>query len=492
MHIEQFNTIFENMQHEQTIWLSHRDQIKSLGKGFKTLGYTTDGIITAFVHPERRLYGMQFHPEVTHTPNGEQMLQNFAALCDCAPEWTEQRFMDDATTRLRDEIGGDQVISLYSGGGDSYVSTYIARQALGDQVIPVNIDNGLLRIGEQALIRERTGDLLGEVYYLNLTGYFLRALKNVIDPEKKRNIIGDAFLDSLDPFIEQFNLPPETKIIQGTLLTDLVESGMTGRRTATIKTHHNVNSPKALAFREAGRIVEPNDILNKDDLRRIAAAEGIPDCLFHRYPFPGPGLGVRIVGFNGMYDEDTFAESVELAQDIGDRYGLDGFASPVQTVGVGGDSRTYGSLLLFSGSTDIDQLSAAIKKANDEGGNRGVAILGHQGTLNQDRFTNAHHLDVNIDSVGIAQALDYVAHSLLKRYGHEDQVSQMPVPIFAAEGKPWIGIRPVETENYRTADVPRLSQEFLDQFTKSALQSGLVGGVVLDLTTKPPATIEWE
>jgi GMP synthase (glutamine-hydrolysing) len=309
---------------------------------------------------------LQFHPEVVHTPMGRVLLRNFLYdICGCTGNWTSDSFIESAVTALQEQVGDERVLLALSGGVDSSVVAALIHHAVGDQLTPVFVNNGLLREGEPETVREVFGRHFSmNLVYVDATETFLRRLAGVSDPEQKRKIIGDEFIRVFErAAVEQVGTKPFHFLAQGTLYPDVIESaGRDARFAHTIKTHHNVGGlPEDLAF----ELIEPLRMLFKDEVRDVGKRLGLPDEIVHRQPFPGPGLAVRLLGEVTAEDLDTLRRADAIVREEVDASGLkDGiwqyFAVllPVQSTGVMGDGRTYAKACAIRAITSEDAMTA--------------------------------------------------------------------------------------------------------------------------------------
>ncbi|MCX6998672.1 MAG: glutamine-hydrolyzing GMP synthase, partial [Kiritimatiellaeota bacterium] len=286
--------LFRGLPARLPVWMSHGDQVAQLPDGFRVLATTPTCPVAAMEHPEKRFFGLQFHPEVVHTPQGADILRRFLFdLCGCAGDWKMSQFIAEQTAAIRARVGSGHVLCGLSGGVDSAVVAALLHQAIGRQLHCVFVDNGLLRHGEA----QQVGDTFGRAFGLDLrtvpaADLFLERLRDVTDPEQKRKIIGKTFIDV---FADEARKLGEVKFLaQGTLYPDVIESfSPLGGPSATIKSHHNVGGlPPDLKF----ELIEPLRELFKDEVRALGRELGLPDYIVHRQPFPGPGLAVRILG----------------------------------------------------------------------------------------------------------------------------------------------------------------------------------------------------
>jgi GMP synthase (glutamine-hydrolysing) len=347
---------------EQSCWMSHRDTVFAPPPGFEPLASSTASPVAAFESARRAIYGIQFHPEVVHTPYGQQVLDNFLRdICGCAGDWSAASVIDDQIARIRARIGEHRAICGLSGGVDSSVAALLVHRAIGDRLTCVFVDHGLMRKneGEQVIAAFRDTFKVPLVA-VDAADRFLARLEGVSDPERKRKLIGAEFIRV---FEEQASKLDDVRfLVQGTLYSDVIESGG-GTGTATIKSHHNVGGlPDDLEF----ELVEPLRALFKDEVRAVGAELGLPERLVWRQPFPGPGLAIRIVGGEATRERlDTLREADAILQDEIRKAGLyrelwQSFCvlPNIRTVGVQGDERTYGNVIAIRAVTSDDAMTA--------------------------------------------------------------------------------------------------------------------------------------
>ena len=354
--------LFTGLPREMDVWLSHGDHVTKLPEGFQVTATTNDAV-NAFENPARRIFGVQFHPEVAHTPLGAQILRNFLfEICECAGDWSPAAAIDEQVAQIQAAVGeNDQVICGLSGGVDSSVAAALVHRAIGNRQTCIFVNNGVLREGEF----ESTLALLKQSVELNIRGVdaterFLDALKDVVDPEKKRKIIGAAFIDV---FEEEANRIGDVKfLVQGTLYPDVIESVSVRGPSVTIKSHHNVGGlPEKMNL----KLIEPLRELFKDEVRIIGRELGVPEELLNRHPFPGPGLAVRVIGditeerlrivraADRILDEEL--RQAELYSSVWQSFAV---LLPVSTVGVMGDERTYERVIAIRAVTSVDGMTA--------------------------------------------------------------------------------------------------------------------------------------
>ncbi len=355
--------IFEGLTSNEMVWMSHSDKITKLPTGFKIIGSTKNTLIAAIADYKNRLYGLQFHPEVAHTPKGKKILKNFVFdIADCEKEWSMSSFVKSSVKRLREKIGDEKVLCGLSGGVDSSVLTILLKKAIGKNLIVMFIDNGLLRKDEAELVKRRFKNHYKiNLKFVDASEIFLKRLKGIKDPEKKRKIIGRVFIDV---FKKQAKVLGKIRFLaQGTLYPDIIEShSALGGPSATIKTHHNVGGlPKNLKF----KLIEPLRDLFKDEVRLLGKELGMPDEIVYRHPFPGPGLAVRIIGEITKQKLDMLRKADKILIDEVKAAGLYKrlwqvfcVLLPVKSVGVMGDERTYEDVVAIRAVTSNDAMTA--------------------------------------------------------------------------------------------------------------------------------------
>jgi GMP synthase (glutamine-hydrolysing) len=405
------------------VWMSHGDRITKLPDGFVALARTGNSPLAAMGDMKRKYFGVQFHPEVHHTPNGHKLLKHFAVdICGAKPTWTPRSIINDAVERIQKQVGNQRVLAAVSGGVDSSVASALVHKAVGDQLVAVFVDTGLLRKNEGEQVASAFRDNLhAELITVNASDEFFSALHGVTEPEKKRKVVGEKFIRVFEEQAKQVGLPKF--LVQGTIYPDVVESSASDRTKAEkIKTHHNVGGlPKDMHF----ELVEPLRYLFKDEVRAVGEALGLPEKLVWRQPFPGPGLTVRCLG-------EVTPERV---------------------------SRLRGADAIL-----VDELFKA-------------------GLLNR-RFSGGNKITgpLKVEPAAIAQAFAVL----------------LPVHSVGVMGdqrtyQEAVAIRAVTTEDFMTADWARLPDDLLARIANRIVNEvDGINRVVYDITSKPPATIEWE
>jgi GMP synthase (glutamine-hydrolysing) len=356
------NTLFENVSEGSQVWMSHGDTIVSVPADFQLIGSTDTVKMAAFKIDNEETYGIQFHPEVTHSTEGATILKNFVVnICKTAQSWTPDAFVETTVAVLKQKLGNDKVVLGLSGGVDSSVAAVLIDKAIGKNLFCVFVDNGLLRKNEFESVLESYKNMGLNVKGVNAKEQFYTALKGLTDPEAKRKAIGKTFIDIFD---QESHLIEDVKWLgQGTIYPDVIESvSVTGGPSQTIKSHHNVGGlPDYMKL----KVVEPLNTLFKDEVRRVGKTLGIDPNILGRHPFPGPGLGIRILG-------DITPEKVQILQEV-DAIFINGLKNrglyndvwqagamllPIQSVGVMGDERTYEQVVALRAVSSVDGMTA--------------------------------------------------------------------------------------------------------------------------------------
>ncbi len=356
-------------------WMSHGDTITKPGKGFRQYGTSIKGAPAVLIHESKPWMGVQFHPEVTHCDRGNEIIAAFVfGVCNCSPSWTMEQYIEEVREDLKKRVGQEPVLLLISGGVDSTVAGALLLKTLNpEQVHLMYMDTGLMRKNETAGVK-KTLEKLGakHLHIIHCEDEFLGALKGLEEPEAKRKAIGDLFITIQEREVTRLGLPGTCFLAQGTLYTDLIESGKgVGNKAHVIKSHHNVRSPLVEAKRQAGKIIEPLDRLYKDEVRALGRILGIDEDVVRRHPFPGPGLAVRILGEVTKEKCDILREADAIYIDELKRRGLyddiwQAFAIllPIRSVGVAGDIRKYSRVLALRAISSTDGMTADVYPFN--------------------------------------------------------------------------------------------------------------------------------
>lgn len=488
--------ILEGIEDVEDVWMSHFDQVVKAPEGFKVVASTEDCPVAGMANYEKNIYGIQFHPEVTHTPCGNLILENFVNLTGAKREWNIENYIEEISKEIKASVGDRKVFLMISGGVDSTVAFLLLEKALGpDRVYGLFVDTGFMRLNE----RKEVEEALRKVGVTNLHVYdankeYFAALKGVYEPEKKRQIIGDLFLDIQAKVSNDLNLnEAEWMIGQGTIYPDTIETGGT-KHADKIKTHHNqVERIKKLT--EAGKVIEPLKQLYKDEVRMLGERLGLEEKMVWRHPFPGPGLAVRML----CLQKEDYPESFEdLEKRINEVTAVQGLASkilPIKSVGVQGDERTYRHpVLVYGKDFSWDGLSKLSTRLTNQFPEINRVLVG----LKPDEYQSFAVPDVHLtpERTLTIQKADKVVMDYIIEAGLDREIWQFPtvlVPL-AVNGKKGesIVLRPVCSEEAMTANFYRMAYEKLKELAKRLEAVLGVTGIFYDVTNKPPGTIEWE
>jgi len=354
--------IFKNIPDNSVFWMSHGDSVSELPEEFELIASSSTCPVAAVGNPNKKIYGVQFHPEVNHSEYGKQILSNFVLdICGCQTNWTSNYFIEESIKKIRSTVGDDKVLCALSGGVDSTVLAVLLHKAIGKQLVCFHVDSGLMRENESETIMQlfrQNFDISIEI--INAQDEFLKALKNITDPEKKRKIIGKLFVELFEQEAAKFK---DCKwLAQGTLYPDVIESVSVKGPSQTIKSHHNVGGlPEKMNL----KVLEPFRELFKDEVRQIGIDLGVPDWFIHRHPFPGPGLGIRIIGeitpekVSTLQRADAiFLEELHKAGIYNNIWQAFAVLLPVKSVGVMGDERTYEDTCVIRAVSSVDGMTA--------------------------------------------------------------------------------------------------------------------------------------
>ncbi len=474
--------LFRGCAPSSQIWMSHRDVVAGLPAGFSIAATTGTCATAAIVNPARGLYGVQFHPEVVHTTEGKRVLSNFLFdICHCVKDWDPKDRVAQIEDEVRDCAGDRKVFFFVSGGVDSTVAFTLCLQALGaDRVRGVYVDTGLMRDGETDLVRRMFARLgAGTVAIESAEEQFLKPLASVSEPEQKRAIIGEEFVRVQERIIESRHLVEEGWILgQGTIYPDTIESGGTSN-AAVIKTHHN-RVPGIQKLIDSKRIVEPLKSFYKDEVREIGRELGLPAEFLERHPFPGPGLAIRCL----CTEDDAGVAHVD-----------EGWIVPIRSVGVQGDSRTYGHILAIEDFPTPegrlqDRATALVNQIDEI--NRVIALTGSHAAIAKLRVAPARLNKIRLDRL---RAADRIVREFCHATGFEKEVWQFPVvliPLGTSGNPDSVVLRPIDSVDGMTAQSVTMRSDWLREVTARILDVPGVAAVFYDLTHKPPGTIEWE
>ncbi len=445
-------TLFQGTPAKQTVWMSHGDLVTEIAPGFEKVGTSNDCPIASIEDANRKFYGVQFHPEVRHSEYGNDLLRHFAFdVCGCTGDWSMENFIDMEVAKIREQVGDKKVLLGLSGGVDSSVVGVLLQKAIGDQLTCIFVDHGLLRKGEAEQVMESLGGKFGlNIIKVDAKERFLSKLAGVSDPEQKRKIIGNEFVYVFDD--EATKLAGEEGVsflAQGTLYTDVIESGT--ETAQTIKSHHNVGGlPEDMQF----ELIEPLNTLFKDEVRALGTELGMPDAIVWRQPFPGPGLGIRVLGeitedkLQIVRDSDAILReeiaAAGLDRDIWQYFTV---LPGIRSVGVMGDGRTYDYTVGIRAVTSIDGMTADFARIPWD-------------------------------------VLQKISVRIVNEVAHVNRI------VYDITSKP---PATVEWEYGMTADFARIPWDVLQKISVRIVNEvAHVNRIVYDITSKPPATVEWE
>ena len=504
------SVIFEGLAGGEVVWMSHGDSVTRLPQGFKTIGGTPDCPIAAMANEAEKIYGLQFHPEVTHTVHGQIILENFAfKICGAARDWQIKDWLDQVIQQTRKDVKDKKVFLLVSGGVDSTVCYALLEKALGrESVFGLHVDTGLMRKNEVAQVQGSLAQAGFESLQVkDASAQFLSALKAVYDPEEKRKIIGQLFVDMQAQVSREVGLNSQDWLLgQGTIYPDTIETGGT-HHADTIKTHHN-RVAEIHQLIAAGKVIEPLKDLYKDEVRELGQLLGLSPKLVWRQPFPGPGLGIRLLCHNkkGERDNEKFDEiKNRIARIVPSPYTAK--VLPIKSVGVQGDYRTYAHPCVveipnskFSNIDwpELEILSPAITN-KVRAVNRVLIRVddGYGSSANRDWHLDDGELieaSVTKERLDVLREIDAIAQEEMVKAKLERDIWQFPVVLvpFGLNSKDSVVLRPVSSLEAMTARFYPLEPEVLQQIVSRIIALNQTSFVFFDVTNKPPGTIEWE
>ncbi len=501
LHLED-DPIFKGVPQDDRVWMSHGDKVLDVPDGFARIGATENCPVAAMSDVKRRRWGFQFHPEVSDTIHGSEMLENFVVgICGARQDWTVESNIDEIVKRIRKEAGERKVLALLSGGVDSTVVAALLNKALpSSQTRYIHIDTGLMRKDESASVAEALGRIgIVDLEVVDASHMYLSSLEGVQDPEEKRVIIGRLFVEIVNEIASEAK-EEDWVLAQGTLYPDTIESGGT-ENAAVIKTHHN-RVDLIMEMIRKGQVIEPVKDLYKAEVREVGEQLGLPWDLVHRQPFPGPGLGIRALCQDGWLIHTTMEGVHEIQgrvetgieEDAWAKGKVKGLVLPVRSVGVKGDARSYKHPVALGADGKVDWPAIKLfstRLVNKVAGiNRCVLMMGLKDVSTPapvERFITEERMD-------LLRECDDIVMEGLKEHELYDSVWQCPtvlVPISFSDGE-MVVIRPVWSQRAMTAEVSELPDEFYDDIIPRLLSLPGIDSVAVDVTSKPPGTIEWE
>ncbi len=482
--------LLKGLNSKQKVWMSHGDHVCKLPKDFKITAYSDSIKIASYESLDQKFFGVQFHPEVTHTTNGLKMLDKFISVCTNDRNWNPHNFKESLIQQIKDEAKGRKLVLLLSGGVDSLVALELSIQALGNEnVYSIHIDTGFMRLNESKEILEHFDELgFKNVKIIEAEKMYLEELKGVVDPERKRMIIGKLFVDIANNELSKLGQNIDWMLVQGTIYPDTIESGSTDK-AALIKTHHNrVDEIEKLI--DEGKIIEPIKELYKDEVRKLGDELGLPEKLVYRHPFPGPGLAIRVICSDiEKNNNDLQIDNKHLSKILAD-FGLSGNILPIKSVGVQGDFRTYHHPAVIWFNEGIESAWEDLKTAASK-------VINKIQSVNRIVYSN-QPINLQLKKLFLEKTvmnkLREVDAVLRNETDHIPEIWQMPVvslPLFNETGQAFV-MRPVCSTDAMTASVFEMEFTEIKRLSKLIQKIDGVGNLLYDVTTKPPGTIEWE
>lgn len=475
------DVFWKGVQPSFQIWMSHRDSVSKLPDGFARIGNTETCSIAAMGDSQRKIYGIQFHPEVVHTHGGKQILRNFVfGIAKATSDWDISQRVPVVEEQIRNTVGDRNVFFFVSGGVDSTVAYTLCLRALGpDRVYGLYVDTGLMRLGETDFVQQIFKELGAKHFRVeHADAEFLSVLAGLHEPEQKRRAIGEQFIKVQERMLSSGHFLDGHWILgQGTIYPDTIESGGTAKADL-IKTHHNrVAGIQALI--ESNRIVEPLTSFYKDEVREIGRELDVPEKFLLRHPFPGPGLAIRCLC--SSYEAPVIESE-------------GGWILPVRSVGVQGDSRSYRQALAIDALPNDEMVRKTAPELTNRRRdiNRVVAVCGAKSPL---RALHAFEAYLTRERLDVLRQADAIVRDFCRETGFEDRVWQFPVvllPIGFQPASESVVLRPVGSIDGMTADAALMESSLLSQLVEKLLSVREIGAVFYDVTNKPPGTIEWE
>ncbi len=504
--------LFEGLEEDEQVWMSHQDAVVSLANGFEKIGYTKDCEFAALQDLNRKRFSLQFHGEVKDSPCGDRIFENFARFCNMEKNWSQDAVLKAIGDDIKKTAEGKKVLLFLSGGVDSTVAFALLNNTLGqERVLGLHIDNGFMRKDESSIIAKRYKDFgFNNFIVEDASLTFLNAVKGLTDPQKKRHAVGETFITVRDEVIKKLDLNEDEWLLgQGTLYPDIIESGGT-ENSHVIKTHHNrVEGIQALI--EKGLIIEPLKDLYKDEVRVVGKILGLSDELVFRHPFPGPGLSINVLCSDGTItnDDKTGKDGLEDFNEALNELNTFDISSmeigsvskrvlPVKSVGVQGDFRTYRFPAVIDFNEELfpsadlwqklEKTSSFITNALSSVNRTVLCIYEKENCSLNKGYCTKDRLDMTREVDAIV--LDELKQSNL--YGAIFQHLTMCLPFSTSENTCSIVLRPVVSEDVMTARFAHLDNKVLEKIATRIKKLGFVDALYYDITNKPPATFGWE
>ena len=490
--------LLEGINKEETVWMSHSDSVTSLPSGFEPIGETEDNPLAAVANEELKVYGLQFHPEVTHTTCGMKILGNFLKICGCKGKWKIENIVKEKIKELKKKYAHKKVVIFVSGGVDSTTTYALLKKAIGaDKILPLYVDTGLMRKNETKAVKRNLQKMgCRNLCVVDASEFFLNKLKHIVDPEKKRKIIGNVFIEIQEKILKEFDLKKEEWVLaQGTIYPDTIETACT-KYSNKIKTHHN-RVKKILKMVKEGRVVEPLSNLYKDEVRKIAKMLNVPNNIVKRRPFPGPGLAIRIlcIDQSPKISKEERKRILSKANKLCKPYNFKATLLPIFSVGVQGDERSYKKTLLLCCKDSLDfnsleRLSTLLTNTIKEI-NRVVVSLWPKEISSVKLIPNTFITQRRIETLRDA---DYEVEKIVRKHKLYSKLWQFPVVLAPIDvnctQKESIILRPVISKEAMTANFAKLPLSIRKEFVSILKEK--FSSILYDITNKPPATICWE
>ena len=497
------DSIFNGLPDKQTVWMSHGDLIEKLPEGFENLSASDNCNVAAMANLEKRLYGLQFHPEVAHSTYGKDILKNFLFnICKIKEEeknWNPKSRKNTLLCEIKEKSQGRKVVFFVSGGIDSTVAFCLCVEALGkENVKGIYIDTGLMRKNETETIINNFEKIkvdniekLDNIEILDKSNEFISSLRNVYDPEEKRQIIGKMFVGVEKNIFDKINSSNNRWILgQGTIYPDTIESGCS-KKSKKIKTHHN-RVDEILKLIKENKVIEPISEFYKDEVRKLAKEElNLPENIVKKEPFPGPGLAVRCI----CNPEEKIVEHDEELTSILSKHGLKGFIAPVKTVGVQGDFRSYKEIAIIYGNismSGLGRLSSEIVNTINRINRVAYIVNTTKEDIGKIRIHKAY---IDRTRLSILKEADYIVRKFVENNRERlPDIWQFPVVLFPLgyDRDETIVLRPILSTDGMTAEFAKIDKNLIERVSQEILKINGISTVLYDVTNKPPATIEWE